>query len=276
MKTNQRKLVAAMSLCVAIAIPNIASAAPISGQGTWESTLQGRDLDGNITTAEAYYDTVLGITWLANGNAGAGSIYDDVAANLPGTTSDGRMSWVNANGWADSLTIGGYTNWRLPTVSPLNGSYFLTNSQVNGSTDHGQNVTGPGSLYAGSTATELPHMFFNTLGNKANCSPITSYCIHQSDHGLRNTGPFYGLFNDAYYWTATQYDSTRAWWFHTGGGDQSFVGSKALTNYAWAAHPGDIGGIVIPASPTVPIPAAAWLFGSGLLGLIGVARKKAA
>jgi len=27
---------------------------------------------------------------------------------------------------------------------------------------------------------------------------------------------------------------------------------------------------------TVPIPAAVWLFGSGLLGMIGVARKKVA
>lgn len=38
--------------------------------------------------------------------------------------------------------------------------------------------------------------------------------------------------------------------------------------YVWAIHDGDIG--------TVPVPAAVWLFGSGLLGLIGIARKKAA
>jgi hypothetical protein len=38
--------------------------------------------------------------------------------------------------------------------------------------------------------------------------------------------------------------------------------------HAWAVRDGDIG--------AVPIPAAAWLFGSGLLGLIGVARKKTA
>ena len=27
-------------------------------------------------------------------------------------------------------------------------------------------------------------------------------------------------------------------------------------------------------TPTVPVPTAAWLFGSGLLGLIGIARRK--
>ncbi|MBI5783055.1 MAG: VPLPA-CTERM sorting domain-containing protein, partial [Gammaproteobacteria bacterium] len=38
--------------------------------------------------------------------------------------------------------------------------------------------------------------------------------------------------------------------------------------YALAVRPGDVA--------VVPVPAAVWLFGSGLLGLIGVARRKAA
>ncbi len=38
--------------------------------------------------------------------------------------------------------------------------------------------------------------------------------------------------------------------------------------YGWAVHSGDVS--------TVPVPAAVWLFGSGLLGLIGVARRKRA
>lgn len=41
---------------------SLAQAAPIPGQGTWETTLQGRDLDGNFGSFEAYYDTVLDIT----------------------------------------------------------------------------------------------------------------------------------------------------------------------------------------------------------------------
>ena len=41
------------------------SAGPISGQGTWESTLHGRDLDGFVDTFEAYYDSELNITWFA-------------------------------------------------------------------------------------------------------------------------------------------------------------------------------------------------------------------
>lgn len=34
--------------------------------GTWETRLQGRDLDGNAATFEACYDTALNITWRDN------------------------------------------------------------------------------------------------------------------------------------------------------------------------------------------------------------------
>lgn len=42
----------------------LAHASSVSGQGTWETTLQGRDLDGNLSTAEAYYDTETLRAWL--------------------------------------------------------------------------------------------------------------------------------------------------------------------------------------------------------------------
>ncbi len=41
-----------------------AQAAPVPGQGTWETTLQARDLDGNPSTTEAWYDTALNLLWL--------------------------------------------------------------------------------------------------------------------------------------------------------------------------------------------------------------------
>ena len=39
----------------------------VPGQGTWETTLQARNLDGDTTT-DAFYDTALSITWLRNAN----------------------------------------------------------------------------------------------------------------------------------------------------------------------------------------------------------------
>ena len=75
-----------------------AMAAPVSGQGTWESTLQARDVNGDGVT-DAYFDTALNITWLANWNA------------------NGPMTWADANAWAAGLDVHGVTGWRLPSTA---------------------------------------------------------------------------------------------------------------------------------------------------------------
>lgn len=51
------------------------------------ATLLGRDLDGNASTAEAFFDTVLNITWLGDANYARTSGYD----------ADGYMNWMAAN-----------------------------------------------------------------------------------------------------------------------------------------------------------------------------------
>ena len=93
-------LLSSVFACALSFISLTVHAVPVSGQGTWESTLQGRDLDGNLSTFEAYYDTVQDITWLANANA----------AGPP-------MTWWTANTWAVGLNINGITGWRLPVTA---------------------------------------------------------------------------------------------------------------------------------------------------------------
>ena len=66
---NKSLLLSAVCACALSSISIPTHAVGVSGQGTWETTLQGRDLDGNAATFEAYYDTVLDITWLADANA---------------------------------------------------------------------------------------------------------------------------------------------------------------------------------------------------------------
>jgi len=118
----------------------------------------------------------------------------------------------------------------------------------------------------------MAHLFYNTLGNLAFCDPVTSTtssCIVQTGWGLPNTGPFTNIqFGD--YWSATDRPNTAlAWRFNFGLGLQDLINN---TNYyfAWAVHSGDVG------ASTVPVPAVAWLFGSGLLRLVGMARRKQA
>jgi len=56
---NKLSLLGAVCACL---IPMTSHAAPVSGQGTWETTLQARDFDGDTNTIEGWYDTVLGVT----------------------------------------------------------------------------------------------------------------------------------------------------------------------------------------------------------------------
>jgi hypothetical protein len=55
-------------------------------------------------------------------------------------------------------------------------------------------------------------------------------------------------------------------------GDPSGFGGNAYTVHLEGTYTGEIE----IAPPAVPVPAAVWLFGSGLLGLVGVARRKKA
>jgi len=130
-------------------------------------------------------------------------------------------------------------------------------------------VSAPGTLYAGSTASEMAHMYYNTLGDKGVCTLTSAYptCTTQIGFGLSNTGPFSNVQSFGGYWSATEYApiTSYAWSFYFNKGGQDGYGKTDNYIYAWAVHAGDVG--------AVPVPAAAWLFGSGLLGLIGIARK---
>ncbi len=224
-----------------------ANAVPVSGQGTWETTLLGRDLDGIPATFEAYYDTVLDITWLAD-------------ANAAGTT----MTWADANTWAAGLDINGVTGWRLPDTNPIDGTTAddETYSDI-GTEDYGYNVSAPGTLYAGNTASEMAHMFYNTLGDLGYVDTSGSY--PQPDWGLSNTGPFNNLQSDDY-WSGTEFapNPSYAWKFLFDYGFQSSA-HKGSVYYAWDVRPGDVA--------AVPEPGTLFLLGTGLSGLF-VLRKR--
>lgn len=63
-------------------------------------------------------------------------------------------------------------------------------------------------------------------------------------------------------------------WFGTSdfGSIREYVGTVAGGYFLFPSNP--TGSLALVTTSVVPLPAAAWLFGSGLLGLIGIARKK--
>jgi len=222
---------------------------------TAQASLVGRaPLTPNGTDYQAYYDDVLGITWVADANLARTSGYD----------ADGLMTWVAAQGWIASLNTANYlgrNNWRLPTVADTGTSGC--NFAYTG-TDCGYNVELATSemahlYYATSTAGLGNTGYYNTSGNPTGCPAGPGYC-------LNNVGPFSNL--QAWsYWSGTQYVSTpgRAWSFYFSHGYQDLDFSEGDSLHAWAVLPGDIS--VVPVSPAV------WLFDSAL-GLMGVMRRK--
>jgi len=241
-----------MGACVLSMSPVSAYAVVVSGQGTWESTLLGRDLDGDASTFEAYYDTTLDITWLADANA----------ARTSGLPYGGSLTWAEANTWVTSLDVNGVTGWRLPTNTPINGSTYIMAASNNATTDTGFAGNAGWVDSTGKPVSELGHMFYVTLGNLGNCAPDDSTsCVKQT--GLDNSGPFSNIVRD--YWSGSELDSSSVWYFDFVNGYQSGAANDFSFD-AWAVRSGDIS--------AVPVPATALLFGSGLLGLLGIARRK--
>ena len=99
--------------------------------------------------------------------------------------------------------------------------------------------------------SQLGELFYNELGGTAGSS-IPS-------------GPF-SNFQAYVYWSGTEYTASPdyAWGFYTSNGGQNYD-FKSFQLYAWAVSPGQVN--------AVPVPGAVWLFGTGLLGLLGLKRR---
>jgi hypothetical protein len=212
-------------------------------------------------SGQAYYDTELDVTWLADAN-----LAETNGFGVTGIGLNGSMTWARANDWIAAMNTAAYlgeSDWRLP---------FVTDTGAAGcdlaytGTDCGWNV----QTSSGATVySEMAHLFYVTLGNTGyyDTGGDPTGCAGFPDYCLANTGPFSNL-EASYYWTGTEYapDTSNAWHFHFGASSQYFD-PKSNDLYAWAVRPGDIA--------AVPVPAAAWLFG-GALALLGAARRRSA
>lgn len=222
------------------------------------------------------YDDALNITWLQNANLAKTQTF-----GVTGIDANGGMNWYTAMAWMDAMNgfnggqgYLGYNTWRLPTVTPLNGSSFNYVANTNGTTDKGFNISAPGTLYAGSGANELAHLFHNSLGNKGACAIAdgsATECIMPTpdnfwEWGLIETGPFINMLANRYATDVEhELDTMRAFDFGFGWG-QVGTGGKTGIYYAMAVLDGNVS--------AVPVPAAVWLLGSGLLGLVAVGRSR--
>jgi hypothetical protein len=229
------------------------------------------------------YDDILDVTWLQDANYAKTSGYI-TPEGRDVTLSSGGMTWSEAKVWADNLNYNDtvnnttWSNWRLPTLTPINGSEITETAQTDGGTDGSYNVSAPGSAFAGSTASELAYMFYNNLGNEALFQVGVDTWQDPTPSGYKGDNFNTGIFDitselEGVYITNTNegltFGDVDAWAFKFIVGFQSGFNGAAPLNLAWAVADGDIAG-----ASTIPVPAAVWLFGSGLIGLLGFAKRK--
>lgn len=231
-----------------------AQAVPVSGQGTWEQTLQGRDLDGNADNGfEAYYDTTQNLTWLADANVAAtngvsasGLVlgYSPVLGPVPNT----------AAGIAYGANVHGISGWQLPSVT-LGAERYITVCEP-GRTTCDWVPTGQYDVVAGSS--QLQQLLEIALGNRSSAN---------GSYVLENTGPFKNVQAGAYWsskFMATS-NTFAGWQYSTSTGQH--VQLPVFNNgYVWLVRAGDVA--AVPEAST-------WaLMAFGLAGIwLGRARK---
>ena len=188
---------------------------------------------------QAVYDTDLDITWIADANLAASNTF-----GTAGISPNGPMTWATANTWIGNMNAAnylGFNDWRLPTTLVPDASCITIISS-------GFSCTG----------SEMGHLFYTEFGATAGNSVMST--SNPADLArFTNVQP-------SLYWSAEYAPNpVFAWSFNFNNGYQGPL-SKGYDFYVWAVRLGDVG------VSTVPIPAAVWLFGSGLMGLLGVAR----
>ena len=139
------------------ALAGLTHAAGIPGQGNWETTLQPRDLDGNGVT-DAYYDTALDVTWLADADFKATLGWDDSQAD-GGWPEEQFVDYLAGFGHL------GVTSWRLPAIDNPN---------------------------QGASNGELEHMYLETLGNTVGTYPVSGLTNTGPFVNLQPTQYLYG------------------------------------------------------------------------------------
>jgi len=194
----------------------------------------------SVLGGKAIYDDVADLTWLTDANYAYTSGYSAANLNAIGNdtnavNADGAMGWDAATTWATNLNIDGVTGWRLPTSDGACTNYSCTGS-------------------------EMGNLFHNVLGGSLSVAISAS---HNSNYDLFTnivSGPGTSL-----HWSSTELDLNTAWFYDVLYGSQ-LSNNKIGVIYAWAVQSGNVS--------AVPVPAAIWLFGSGLIGLVGVSRRK--
>lgn len=286
------KKLAITSLLILTTTLSLTHSANAALQGRLATTSGGTDY-------QAYYDTTLNITWLANANLAASNQF---GLNLSTNTVDlrddyvsldGSMTWAATNQWLSNLNSAnylGFNTWRLPTLGrDLSYGELVSNFDIggcktasyDGNSNCGWNVlkTDPKN---GDSATnvsdltvysEMASLYFDTLGNRSVFD--TAGNVVKINNNLEVSGPFTDIKHSGApdrYWLGLQ-DSTSnnsAWTFAFGPGLQQTVLKTHSLNVMLVID-GDIA--KLNATSAIPEPETFVMLGLGVV-MVRLASKR--
>lgn len=177
----------------------------------------------------------------------------------------GASTWWGAKAFINYLNAtkyAGSASWRLPSVTDT--STPGCNFGFNG-TDCGYNGTTNGTV----DGDEFSELFYSELGSKGALDISGNF---QPEHGFNDPdNQFTNKRFSSPYWTGTEdtLESLAALYFYLSSGQPDTDFPKTQSLYSWAISDGQITNV-----STVPLPATAWLFITGLPIIGAVARQK--
>ncbi len=239
------------------------------GTGAWNSSFT---FGGAAPSSSSQAMTDNGLTAFGYGSGIAGD----------GEAGDIGITVAGSGGTGTTFTVTGGT----PGVSGMSGT-------VNGTTDGAMTFNPTGRLGAIDGAANMVNLPWNIApGNAAyqtfSTASATANAVNGTTGALTPTtiyGTYFTPISGTSNYTGTLVSGGQvgsAWGSFSGVGYFEVWNVNLILKAPATVHsgfnvdtiPGTAGGDFAQYVAPVPIPAAAWLFGSGLLGLVGIARRK--
>jgi hypothetical protein len=280
MKSALRMAVAAALLTTASvsALAQVSMTPPTSGPVPLPSGGNG-GLEVQIWTTSSSISEWLGINFssftVSSSDAAEtinfGTIGGSEFATLFGSAAAGTVNFnVSA---ANGLTSGANSLETTVATSVTNPATGLVNGQIAGAMTALN--TAIGSISNGSNTSSGAPLYTNLCYSAVN--PCVGPTLGSQGYGfISDAGDKYGG-NLPYSASGTAGGASLAMYQLTQNGTKSATPPTVSAAYAgvWAlSSTGDLTYTVPTSPPPVPLPAAAWLFASGVLGLAGIARRR--
>ena len=224
------------------------------------------------------YDSGINVTWTSDANL-LGTMEANAIADGDANASNLITAIINASGGVIHDTPnyydGSYNNNDTYSGSyALSAADFTTTGTVQGEADWWGQQAFVHYLdtinYGGSNQWALPTKAGQNYGYNITNSQLGELFYSELGGTAGNAMPANSLFFNeqvfAAYWSGTEYfpNPDYAWDFNAYNGYQINYG-KYYQFYAWAVSPGQVN--------AVPVPGAVWLFGSGIIGMLGLKRR---